>query len=210
MHIIYEGALYLKFYGTSFYHPQTNSVAERFHGTLNVMMGRVVSEHQRDWDLQLPYVMAAYRASLHDSTGYSPNYLMFARETRAPVDLVFGIPPEQSPSSHDSYSIEMEGRMKQAYCQVREHLGSTAKRMKHRYDLRVRPQRFHRGQWVLYFNPRTYQGRQRKWERKYTPHLIIQELPPVNYLIQRTKRAKPFVMLKNSGIGIPKIPQSHG
>jgi len=90
MHIIYEGALYLKFYGTSFYHPQTNSVAERFHGTLNVMKGRVISEHQRDWDLQLPYVMAAYRASLHDSTGYSPNYLMFAHKTRAPMDLVFG------------------------------------------------------------------------------------------------------------------------
>jgi len=120
-------------------------------------MGRVISEHQRDWDLQLPYVMAAYRASLHETTGYSPNYLMFAHKTRAPMDLVFGIPPEQSPSSHDSYSTEMEGRMKQAYCLVGQHLGSAAKCMKHRYHLRVRPQKFHRGQWVLYFNPRTHQ-----------------------------------------------------
>ena len=83
--------------------------------------------------------------------------------------------------------------MKQAYCLVGQHLGSTAKCMKHRYDLWVHPQRFHRGQWVLYFNPRTHQGRQQKWERKYTPHLIKQELPAVNYLIQRTKQAKPFV-----------------
>jgi len=61
-------------------------VAERFHDTLNAMMGRMVSETQRDWDLLLPYVMAAYRASVHQSTG--PNYLLFRRETKAPADLV--------------------------------------------------------------------------------------------------------------------------
>ena len=36
---------------TSFYHPETNAIAERFHGTLNSMMGRVVSENQKDWDI---------------------------------------------------------------------------------------------------------------------------------------------------------------
>ena len=72
---------------SSYYHPETNSVAERFRGTLNAMMGRMVIENQRDWDLLLPYVMAAYRSTTHQSTGYSPNYLMFAREVRAPADL---------------------------------------------------------------------------------------------------------------------------
>ena len=33
----------------SFNHPETNAVPERFHGTLNSMMGRVVSENQKDW-----------------------------------------------------------------------------------------------------------------------------------------------------------------
>ena len=33
---------------TSFYRPETNSVAERFHTTLNSMMGRMVSEHQKE------------------------------------------------------------------------------------------------------------------------------------------------------------------
>ena len=30
---------------------------------------------------------------------------------------------------------------------------------------------------------------QQKWERKYSPYLIIRELPPLNYLIQKSKRS---------------------
>ena len=84
----------------SFYHPETNSVAERFYGTLNAMMGKVVSDSQKDWDLQLPFVMAAYRSTVHASTNFTPNYLMMAREVRAPVDLVFGTPVDQPPVSY--------------------------------------------------------------------------------------------------------------
>ena len=178
---------------TSYYHPETNSVAERFHGTLNAMMGRTVSEHQKDWDLFLPYVMAAYRATIHQSTNYSPNYLMFAREVRAPVDLVFGIPPEQPPCSYDDYATEVEDRMKQAYSLVRQQLGVAAERMKRRYDIRVRPQRYRRGQWVLYYNPRKFQGKQQKWQRKFSPYLIVKELPPVNYVIQKSKKSRPLI-----------------
>ena len=94
------------------------------------MMGRVVSETQKDWDL-LPYVVAAYRSSVHQSTGYSPNYSMFAREVRAPADLVFGTQKEQPPTSYDDYSVSMEGRMRQAYSLVRrKELGIAAERMK--------------------------------------------------------------------------------
>jgi len=83
--------------------------------------------------------------------------------------------------------------MRQAYDLVRQELGVKAERMKRHYDLRVRPQKFRTGEWVLYYNPRSYQGRQRKWERKYSPYLIIKELPPVNYLIQKSKRSRPII-----------------
>ena len=45
-----------------------------------------------DWDLRIPAVMAAYKVSQHKATRYSSNFLMFGRELRAPVDVVFGIP----------------------------------------------------------------------------------------------------------------------
>ena len=70
---------------------------------------------------------------------------MMAREVRAPADLVFGTPVDQPPVSYDSYSVDVENRFKQAYALVREHLGVVAQRMKHRYDIRVRPQKFRKG-----------------------------------------------------------------
>ena len=178
---------------TTYYHPETNSVAERFHGTLNAMMGRMISDNQKDWDLLLPYVMAAYRSTVHQSTNYSPNYLMFAREVRAPADLVYGTPSEQAPASYDYYSSTMEDRQKRAFCFVRKYLGKTAERMKRQYDIRVRPQKYSRGQWVLYYNPRNLQGKQQKWQRKFSPYLVIKVLPPVNYVIQKSKRSRPLI-----------------
>ena len=71
---------------TTAYKPNTNQV-ERFHKTMNSILAKTVAEHQRDWDARLPFAMAAYRATQHDSTGYSPNMLVLGRETRAPPDI---------------------------------------------------------------------------------------------------------------------------
>lgn len=53
---------------TSTYHPQSDGMVERFNRTLASMIGVFVSEHQRDWDEYIPYVMMAYRSSEHETT----------------------------------------------------------------------------------------------------------------------------------------------
>jgi len=53
---------------TSPYQPTTNGEVERFHCTLNSMLGKVVMDSQRDWDERLPLVLPAYRALPHEST----------------------------------------------------------------------------------------------------------------------------------------------
>jgi len=89
---------------TTSYKASTNAAVERFHRTLNSMMGRVVDEHQRDWDTVLSYVMAAYRSSRHEVTQYSPNYLLMGRDVRAPVDLVYGSPETTTSVTYDDYA----------------------------------------------------------------------------------------------------------
>jgi len=55
--------------------------------------------------------MAAYRATQHDATGYSPNMLVLGRETRAPPDLVYGAPDEgTSEVTYDKYVAELRDK----------------------------------------------------------------------------------------------------
>jgi len=179
---------------TTFYKASTNAAIERFHRTLNSMLGKVIDEKQTDWDLLLPYVMAAYRSTRHDSTAYTPNYLMLGREVRAPVDIMLGTGQVDSAESYDDFVENVQTRMHTAFDLVRQHIGEAAQRNKRYYDIRVRPAKYKVGQWVYYFNPRRFKGRQDKWSRKYTsPFCVIRILGPVNVELQLSKRSKPFI-----------------
>ena len=68
---------------TSPYRLACNGMLERYHGTLNSMIGKIVSENELDWDTRVPFVMIAYRASVHDATSFTPNFLAFGRVVRA-------------------------------------------------------------------------------------------------------------------------------
>ena len=78
---------------TTPYHPKSDGMVERFNRTLETMLSAYVSDNYKDWDRQLPYVMMAYRATAHETTGFSPNMLMLGRETSTPLDLVYDMPP---------------------------------------------------------------------------------------------------------------------
>jgi len=181
---------------TSSYHPSGNGLIERFHRTLNAMLGKIISSHQRDWEEVLPHVLAAYRASIHQVTGYTPNRLLFGRENRVPLDLVYGRPSDPDPSNvnYSSYVEDLAERMETAYREVREHLRQAAERRKHDYDLRVRPAIFDVGDSVWYFTPRRYQGRSPKWQKLYCgPYEVLKRCGPVNYLLRKSPRSPPFV-----------------
>ena len=85
----------------------------------------------------------------------------------------------------------MKERMITALEEARAALRKVAERNKRYYDIRVRAKEYRKGQWVYYFNPPKFVGRQDKWERKYTgPFIIIDTLSPVTVKLQRLKRAK--------------------
>ena len=180
---------------TTAYKASTNGAVERFHRTLNSMIAKVVAGNQRNWDELLPSVMAAYRSSRHEATGFTPNYLMFGREVRAPIDLVYGIPEEEAQhyDSHDAFVSDKVQKMRDAYKLTREHLGAGAERMKNYYDMRVKPTVFNRNTWVYYYNPRRYVGKSPKWQKFYTgPFLIVRTFGSVNVVLQLNKRSRPF------------------
>ena len=149
---------------TSSYHPQWNGMIERFPRTLNAMLGEMICANQKNWDDCPPYVLAAYRASTHDATGCSPNYLTFRRENRAFLDLVFGRPHGEASSqaTYAAYVEELAERMETAYREVRCHLQRAAERRKQTYNLRVRPAAFKEGYLVWLYSPRRFKGKSPK------------------------------------------------
>ena len=182
---------------TTAYKPSTNGVVERFHRTLNTMLAKVVNDSQRDWDERLPLVMAAYRASPHSSTGFSPNKLFLGRDNRMPLDLLMGLPQEEleRERSGDQIIAEMQERAEAAYTLVREQLRVSAERRKALYDIRVKEAKFSVGDWVWYHYPRRYRMKSQKWQKNYTgPFLIVRVIGPVNYVLQKSQKSKPFVV----------------
>ena len=79
------------------YRPNSDGLVERFNRSVQDMLAKLVNSDRTNWDDLLPYVMCAYRATPHESTGVTPNRMMLGRESDLPVDLVFGreVPDER-------------------------------------------------------------------------------------------------------------------
>ena len=160
----------------------------------------MVSETQRDWEERLPAVMAAYRASRHEATGFTPNKLFLGREVHMPIDLVMGLPAEEVglDQTTDDYVRRMQAQMADAFAIARQHLGTAAERRKATYDMHVKEHGFKEGDWVWYWYPCKYSSRSLKWKRSYTgPYLVIRKIEPVNFVLQRSPKSKPFVVYVN-------------
>ena len=180
---------------TTAYKASTNGASERFHRTLNSMLGKVVDEHQRDWCEYLPQIMAAYRSAKHEATGFTPNLLVYGRELSAPIDLVLGRPEGPQYHSVDDFVEQKLSIIETAHQMARESLHAASSRSKRCYDAHVKERQFQSNTWVWYYSPRKFVGRSPKWQRNFSgPFLIIRQLGPVLFVIQRSKRSKELVV----------------
>jgi len=192
---------------TTAYRAATNGMVERYHGTLNSILGKIVSEDQKDWCEKVPIAAAAYRASAHEATGYSPNLLMLGREVYAPLDIVLGHPPGERDAydSTDEFVVRRQRQMREVYAVVREQLQVAATRRKRNYDIRAKDAAFKEGDWVWYYYPRRYLRKSPKWQRTYIgPYLLTRLLPPSNAVLQKSRRSQPFV------VHLDKLKLLHG
>ncbi|KAK2912644.1 hypothetical protein Q8A73_006757 [Channa argus] len=126
-------------------HPQSDGLVEQFNRTLATQLAILTSRHQKDWDQHLPLVLWAYRTAVQESSQCTPATLMFGRELRTPVDLVFGPPPE--PEITGGPELDYLRRLKECLSVVhqlaRESQGDAGARQKRAYDGRDRLAPYH-------------------------------------------------------------------
>ena len=179
---------------TSRYRPQSDGLVERMNRTLRQMLRAVVSEFGSDWDDHLPYILLAYRSTVHDSVNFTPNFLMFGREVRVPVDIMYG--DRQSASGVPTCPIEyvewVRNVMQNSYKIARENLEKSAIRQKRGYDVNTKTRSFKRGDWVWVFYPPSDKDKfGRGWKG---PYLVVSRLGEVNYRVQKDETSQPITV----------------
>ncbi|XP_022809302.1 uncharacterized protein LOC111346273 [Stylophora pistillata] len=102
-------------------------------------MLRTLPETQKSrWAEHLNHVVHAYNCTKHESTGYSPFFLLFGRHPRLPVDLMFETEDETNHVNHSQYVEKWRKAMTEAYKLAGKKSSEAGTRAKQRYDRFVR------------------------------------------------------------------------
>ena len=89
----------------------------------------------------------AYNSSIQASTGYTPFFLMFGRQARIPVDVMYGTPTSTNHSVNE-YAATLQKQMDKAFGLARQHSLSKQLRQKELYDLKIHGKPFKKGDYV--------------------------------------------------------------
>ena len=168
---------------TSAYHPATDGMVERFNQTLKQTLRKLTQKSSDDWDACIPYLMWAYRGTVHASTGYSPFELMYGRRMRDGLDVLADIWNEEKdtdPIAVIEYLRKLRERMQQA----REIVNDTETKAKasHKkfYDRKTVTREFNEGDMVLVLLPKLQYKLVCEWQG---PYEVVEKKSPVTYVI---------------------------
>ena len=96
---------------TTPYHPMSNGQCERMNGTILRMLKTLEESQKSRWKDHLNKVVHAYNCSKNSTTGFTPFYLLFARNPRLPIDTL--LPSEDK--EQRGFSVDWKTAMQDAY-----------------------------------------------------------------------------------------------
>ncbi|UYV79991.1 hypothetical protein LAZ67_18001340 [Cordylochernes scorpioides] len=169
---------------TTSYHPQTNGLTERLNRTSINMISMYVNTDQKNWDEILPFITHAYNTTIQETTGYSPIFLLFGRETMSLLDDE-NIPTDSNMDDYDEYIENYIDKIARTRKVVINNTEKTQERMKRNYDKKHNEKIYEPGHLVAVWTPVRKIGKCEKLLRKYFgPYRILKKLSNVNYLIE--------------------------
>jgi hypothetical protein len=166
-------------------HPQSDGIVEWYIKTVEEHLQKVVASNLKDWDAMLPLFLLAYRASMHDTTGFTPASLLFGRELRLPSNLLFRTPPEKERPTME-HAENLVHHLHDIHNYARQHLQLASNRMKTRYDKLANCAGYQEGDRVWLYRPTRTKGRSPKLQSSLEgPYKIIKRINDMVYRIQR-------------------------
>ena len=176
--------------------PQANGQVERFNKTLGALLSINCENDPQNWDKYLPFVVAAYRAAVHESTGMTPNKLMFGHEVAMPLHLVTGNPNNEENQVYASdYVVELNERFREAFDMARLCLKKAVLRRKKYYDVGASEVTLNVGEPVWLYDPTKHEGMCRKLARCWKKGFIVTaKIDDVRYEVKDGPKANPRVV----------------
>ena len=155
------------------YHLQTNGAVERVHQTLRRMIAKMDPEKRAKWPSHLGPILIAYNATWSLITGYLPYFLMFGRQPRLPVHLLFlTVRRDENTRTTDEYVTSLYDKLKLALASVRDTTILEAQRQKRHYDHKAGAVELHPGDKVL-VKLDAFRGQWRKLKNRWGDALYM-------------------------------------
>lgn len=156
---------------TTQYHPMVNGMIKQFSQTL-LIFGTLQEDQKSNWKSFVPTLVHAYNSTYHDSTGFTPFYLMFGRHPRLAVDGYLGLGPEET-QTQTEYAKKLQSRLDFAYKAAFREAQKNSGRYKLNYDMHVRESKLEAGDRVIVCLV-GLKGKHKladKWERE--PYVVL-------------------------------------
>ncbi len=181
------------------FRPLGNSMVERYNRTLVHMISAYVNENQLDWDEHLPLLTSAYRSCRHESTGYTPNMLMYGREVHIPIQLVMGGVTSDTEENGDNtaeFVTKLKDKMLRVHELCREHLQKSLERERRDYDTRISINNYEVGDLVYALDSTKTVGKSYKLksDRWKGPLVIVRKISDLLFEVRGPPKTKPKVL----------------
>lgn len=135
------------------YHPEGNGVTEQFNRTLGCMLRTLPLKEKQRWPEQIQSLTFTYKATVHETTGYAPFFLMFGRVPRLPLDIMFKrVLDYPKVVDYDSYAKSLLSLLK---CTLEISQKQTSSKQHHQalqYNTHIKGNCLSVGDWVLVAN----------------------------------------------------------
>lgn len=180
------------------HHPISSGQVERTNKTVVSMLRKYVSANQKDWDVKLPLVLMAIRATPQESTRVSPFELMTGRQMTLPLHLLYQPGDSSLVTAYTThqYLDELRRHLGTTFAFAQQQLQQSAEGQKAYYDRKASHQELDVGDRVWYYlftqPPKTASKRlSKKFLPRWTgPHEVIDKLSPVAYRIKMSRGQK--------------------